>query len=48
MLAAPTGKAAKRLEEVSGRPAQTIHRLLGYNGQEFRRGTGIIRSRPMC
>lgn len=28
-LAAPTGKAAKRIEELSGIPAQTIHRLLG-------------------
>ncbi|OGR89731.1 MAG: hypothetical protein A2992_06445 [Elusimicrobia bacterium RIFCSPLOWO2_01_FULL_59_12] len=27
-LAAPSGKAAKRLSEVSGRPAVTIHRLL--------------------
>ena len=30
-LAAPTGRAAKRLSEVSGREAQTIHRLLRYN-----------------
>jgi exodeoxyribonuclease V alpha subunit len=36
-LAAPTGKAAKRLEEVSGRSGNTIHRLLGYNGQYFAR-----------
>lgn len=28
-LAAPTGKAAKRLEELSNHKAQTIHRLLG-------------------
>jgi len=34
-LAAPTGKAAKRLEQVTGRRAQTIHRLLGYNGEEW-------------
>ena len=27
-LAAPTGKAAKRIQEQTGRPAQTIHRLL--------------------
>jgi len=38
MLAAPTGKAAKRLEEVVGCPAQTIHRMLGYNGKTFERG----------
>ncbi|RPH48049.1 MAG: ATP-dependent RecD-like DNA helicase [Desulfobacteraceae bacterium] len=30
-LAAPTGRAARRLSEVTGRKAQTIHRLLGYN-----------------
>lgn len=29
-LAAPTGRAAKRLSEATGRPAQTIHRLLGF------------------
>ncbi len=35
VLAAPTGKAAKRLEEVSDRRATTIHRLLGYDGKAF-------------
>jgi exodeoxyribonuclease V alpha subunit len=30
-LASPTGKAAKRMNEVTGRPAATIHRTLGYN-----------------
>jgi len=30
-LAAPTGKAAKRMEEATGMPASTIHRLLEYN-----------------
>jgi exodeoxyribonuclease V alpha subunit len=30
LLAAPTGRAAKRLEESTGRPALTIHRLLEY------------------
>jgi exodeoxyribonuclease V alpha subunit len=29
-LAAPTGKAANRVAEVVGRPALTLHRLLGY------------------
>ena len=38
VLAAPTGKAAKRLEQVVGIPAQTLHRLLGYNGRQFSRG----------
>lgn len=30
-LAAPTGKAAKRMAEMSGRSAKTIHRLLVFN-----------------
>lgn len=34
VLAAPTGRAAKRLAESTGLPAMTIHRLLGFNGQE--------------
>ena len=29
-LAAPTGRAAKRMEEATGEPAMTIHRLLEY------------------
>lgn len=29
-LASPTGKAAKRMTEATGRPASTIHRLLGF------------------
>lgn len=32
-LAAPTGKAAKRVNETTGRPARTIHRLLEYHPQ---------------
>jgi exodeoxyribonuclease V alpha subunit len=31
LLAAPTGRAAKRLSEATGRDAKTIHRLLEYN-----------------
>ena len=31
LLAAPTGRAARRLSEVTRRKAQTIHRLLGFN-----------------
>jgi exodeoxyribonuclease V alpha subunit len=31
-LAAPTGRAAKRLEELTGAPASTVHRLLGAQG----------------
>jgi exodeoxyribonuclease V alpha subunit len=30
LLAAPTGRAAKRLSEATGRPAQTVHRLLEW------------------
>ena len=32
-LAAPTGRAAKRITEATGRPAKTIHRLLEYMGK---------------
>ena len=32
LLAAPTGRAAKRMAEATGQEAQTIHRLLEYNG----------------
>lgn len=34
MLAAPTGRAAKRLAEATGRTAKTIHRLLEYKPRE--------------
>ena len=34
VLAAPTGRAAKRLEELSGREAKTIHRLLEATGAD--------------
>ncbi|MCL6586796.1 MAG: ATP-dependent RecD-like DNA helicase [Anoxybacillus sp.] len=34
LLAAPTGRAAKRMSEATGLPAVTIHRLLGYNAAE--------------
>lgn len=34
LLAAPTGRAAKRMAETSGREAKTIHRLLEYRPQE--------------
>ena len=32
MLAAPTGRAAKRMSEATGHEAKTIHRLLEYTG----------------
>jgi len=34
VLASPTGRAAKRLSEATGRPASTVHRLLGWNPVE--------------
>lgn len=40
LLAAPTGRAAKRLSEATGLPARTIHRLLEYDPRQhgFLRG----------
>lgn len=42
-LAAPTGRAAKRMADLTGAPAQTIHRLLEVDfaagGSSFRRGS---------
>lgn len=32
-LAAPTGRAAKRMEELIGAKSSTIHRLLGFDGE---------------
>ena len=42
LLAAPTGRAAKRLSEATGREAKTIHRLLEYSPAEggFQKGIG--------
>ncbi len=37
VLCAPTGKAAKRIEEATGREASTIHRLLGFSGKTWSR-----------
>jgi len=34
-LCAPSGKAAARMKEATGRAASTIHRMLGSNGIEF-------------
>ena len=33
-LASPTGRAAKRLSESTGRPASTIHRMLGFSPKD--------------
>jgi exodeoxyribonuclease V alpha subunit len=43
-LASPTGRAAKRLGEATGRPAQTIHRLLAYNPRD---GWGYNEDNPL-
>lgn len=43
LLAAPTGRAAKRLSEVTGRDATTIHRLLKW-GED---GPGRTRDNPI-
>lgn len=37
MLAAPTGKAAQRMAEATGREAATVHRLLQYRDGKFAR-----------
>ena len=34
LLLAPTGKAAKRMTELTGKPASTIHRAIGYFEQD--------------
>lgn len=38
LLAAPTGRAAKRMAEATGRDARTIHRMLEYNPVDDRFG----------
>ena len=38
LLAAPTGRAAKRMTEATGYEAKTIHRLLEANGLTYERG----------
>src|SRR5258706_6185335 len=43
-LASPTGRAAKRLSEATGRRAQTIHRLLGFSPTE---GFQFNENRPL-
>jgi exodeoxyribonuclease V alpha subunit len=45
-LAAPTGRAAKRMTEATGYEAQTIHRLLEVNGNPEEESTGgFLRNR---
>jgi exodeoxyribonuclease V alpha subunit len=43
-LAAPTGKAARRIREATGYPAQTIHKLLAFNRPEIDEDTGEVTS----
>ncbi|MHB8109132.1 MAG: SF1B family DNA helicase RecD2 [Syntrophorhabdaceae bacterium] len=43
VLAAPTGRAAKRMTETTGCEAKTIHRLLEYNPQDLASGSGFKR-----
>lgn len=47
LLAAPTGRAAKRMKEATGYEAQTIHRLLEVSGNPEEEGTvnGFAKSR---
>ncbi|HEX9101160.1 MAG TPA: AAA family ATPase, partial [Polyangia bacterium] len=45
MLAAPTGRAAKRLAEATGRTAQTVHRLLEW-GKPPKESEGRARASP--
>lgn len=46
LLAAPTGRAAKRMAETSGREARTIHRLLEYSPKED--GFGRNENNPLA
>ena len=45
LLAAPTGRAAKRMSEATGYEATTIHRLLEVGGNPEEDGRGIIFNR---
>ncbi|MBS0658703.1 MAG: ATP-dependent RecD-like DNA helicase [Verrucomicrobia bacterium] len=40
VLAAPTGRAAQRLNQATGQPAATLHRLLEWRGEGFERHEG--------
>jgi len=45
VLAAPTGKAAKRLSELTGMPAFTLHRLLEYQPSSQSKTKMLVRGR---
>lgn len=42
VLAAPTARAAQRMEAVTGHPATTVHRLLEWRDGRFQRGPGRL------
>ena len=46
VLAAPTGKAARRMQEATGRDALTVHRLLEYDprGRGYGKSGGFLRT----
>ena len=44
VLSAPTGRAAKRLGELTGREAQTVHRLLGMSWNEASREVTFVKT----
>ncbi len=46
-LAAPTGRAAKRMSEATGRPARTIHRLLEVHAGAMEDGESTTVNRSM-
>lgn len=46
-LAAPTGRAAKRMTETTGREAKTIHRLLEYSFMEEEMAFGLDEDNPL-
>lgn len=47
VLAAPTGRAAKRMSQATGREAKTIHRLLEYSFMEDEMGFGRDEGSPL-
>ena len=44
MLAAPTGRAAKRMSETTGYEARTIHRMLELKWREMEGNAGFERN----
>lgn len=46
-LAAPTGRAAKRMTEATGKEAKTIHRLLEYSHMEEDMAFGLNEEEPL-